>query len=131
MPINPEPIRLVWTWDAEAPIACYRPAPPEITLSATQWLRLSRFEKQRALYHELGHHDTQALWFWTDDPADRVNILIAEAKASRAGLERRIPDAQVDVAVAEGWELWRMAEEWRVDEVTARRRLAVYSRRAW
>jgi hypothetical protein len=131
MDLDLEGIHVVWTYDPEAPLAAYRPWPPELTLNAVKWRVASEAERRRAVYHELGHHETQALWFWTEDPNARVNIWKAEAKAERSGLAQQISDELVQAAIYDRCELWECAERWGVDEVTAARRLRGYTRGAW
>lgn len=128
MGINPEPVRIVWSEEPDAPLAYYTPHPPEITLSALLWPLASERERKLVLAHELGHHDTGAVYFWTDDPAHQVDILRLEYRADRAGLQRLIPDSVVRRALANGCsELYEFAEAWGCDEVTAVKRLHVYS----
>jgi hypothetical protein len=109
-------------------LASYSANPDELTLNAIWWPQVPPRERERAICHELGHHDTGAIFFWTDDPRQQVNLRVLEAKADRAGLERLIPDWQVGEALRMGCqEPYEFAEHWGVDELTARERLAVYS----
>ena len=103
MPINSRPIRIVWDDDPEAPLAVYSMDPDEITLCRPKWARASKETRRAAIYHELGHHDTGTCYFYTDDGAHEIDIAWLEAKAERAGLERRISDAEWSAAIAEGW----------------------------
>jgi hypothetical protein len=81
---------------------------------------------------EQGHHQTGAVYFWTDDPEQRVNIWRLEAKARRKGLELQIPDAHVTAALGDGCsELWEFATFWGVAEGTAAERLSLFSGGHW
>lgn len=125
---NPEPVRVVFTDDPEAPPICYSPNPAEFTVNEVKWWPLPRAEKEWLLAHEYGHHDTGAVYFWTDDLSHEIDLLRVERKAERAGLVRLIPDARVRAAYRDGChELYEFAEFWGVDEQTAWERLKVYS----
>lgn len=127
-----DPVHVVWDTDSEAPLATYYADPPELWLNWYRWQTLSEAQQRGVLAHELGHHYTGTVYFWTDDPDARGNLWRLEAKARRKGLELQIPDADVIAAIRDGCsELREFAGYWRVDEAAAAERLAVYRGGRW
>lgn len=95
-------IAIVWDAGDDAPLACYSPDPPELTLGTQRWHQTAPAIRERKVCHELGHHQTGAVYAWCEDAEHDPNICKLEAKADRRALELLIPDARIQAAIDDG-----------------------------